>query len=168
MVIKQVMLMAWDMWADRNNINQTSAEHLTKHKEALDDKIREEFEKRKEGLEQEEHHRLGTPIQTTLEQYSEHRKQLWLDSVCRARNIPKLAPPPPTSLDIWLRASDATAPSPWKQKYRLKLLQNLYGLKDAGATWFNHLTKELTNMGFQQGLVDPCLFFRDGIVLERI
>ena len=60
---------------------------------------------------------------------------------------------------------DATAPSPWKQKYRLKLLQNLYGLKDAGATWFNHLTKELTTMGFKQGLVDPCLFFRNGIVL---
>ena len=29
---------------------------------------------------------------------------------------------------------EATAPSLWKQKYRLKLLQNLYGLKDAGAT----------------------------------
>ena len=59
----------------------------------------------------------------------------------------------------------ASAPSPWQQKYRLKLvLQNLHGLKDAGATWFNHLTKELKAMNFQQGLVDPCLFFRDGIV----
>ena len=59
----------------------------------------------------------------------------------------------------------ASAPSPWQQKYRLKLLQNLYGLKDAGATWFNHLTKELKAMNFQQGLVDPCLFFQDGVVL---
>ena len=42
---------------------------------------------------------------------------------------------------------------------------HFHGLKDAGATWFNHLTKELTAMGFEQGLVDPCLFFRDGIVL---
>ena len=51
---------------------------------------------------------------------------------------------------------DATAPSPWQQKYRLKLLQNLHGLKDAGATWFDHLAKELTAMNFQQGLpVNP-------------
>ena len=107
MVIKQVMLMAWDMWADRNNINQTDAAHLTKRKEELDNKIREEFEKGKNGLERDEHHRLDIPIQTILEQYSEHRKQLWLNSVCRARNFPKPAPPPPTSLDVWLRTSGA-------------------------------------------------------------
>ena len=32
---------------------------------------------------------------------------------------------------------------------RLKLLQNLYGLKDAGATWFNHLRK-----GFDYSMVE--------------
>ena len=39
------------------------------------------------------------------------------------------------------------------KRYRLKLLQNLHGLKDVGTTWFNHLTKRLMDMGFQQGLV---------------
>ena len=46
------------------------------------------------------HHRLDTPLATILEQYSEHRKQLWLNSVCCARNNPKPAPPPPTSLEL--------------------------------------------------------------------
>ena len=61
---------------------------------------------------------------------------------------------------------DQEAPSPWKSRYRLKLLQNLYGLKDAGNTWYNHLRKGLTTkMGFRQSLVDPCLFYRDHVML---
>ena len=39
------------------------------------------------------------------------------------------------------------------------------GTFKAYVIWFNHLTKKLTVMGFKQGLVDPCLFFRNGIVL---
>ena len=53
-----------------------------------------------------------------------------------------------------------TAKPPWKQQHRLKLLQNLHGLKDAGATWFNQLRKGLTeDLKFKQSLVDPCLFY---------
>ena len=39
-----------------------------------------------------------------------------------------------------------------------------------GITWFGHLTKRLESMGFTQGLVDPCLFFRkevEIVVYER-
>ena len=54
---------------------------------------------------------------------------------------------------------------PWKQRHRLKLLQNLYGLKDAGATWYKHLRDNLTkNVGFTQSLVDPCLFHQGKVV----
>ena len=61
---------------------------------------------------------------------------------------------------------DTEARSPWKLKHRLKLLQNLCGLKDAGNTWHEHLRKGLVNdLGFQQSLVDPCLFHRDQAVL---
>ena len=55
---------------------------------------------------------------------------------------------------------------PWKQRHRLKLLQNLCGLKDEGATWYKHLRNRLTkDMGFTQSLVDPCLFYQGKVVL---
>ena len=40
----------------------------------------------------------------------------------------------------------------------LKLLKNLYGLKDAGRTWFEHLTNGLSSMGFVATASDPCIF----------
>ena len=60
---------------------------------------------------------------------------------------------------------DQQAPSPWKQDHRLKLLQNLYGLKDAGATWYEHLKKGLFARGFTQSDVDPCLFYKPNLIL---
>ena len=60
---------------------------------------------------------------------------------------------------------DQQAPQPWKQRYKMKLLQNLYGLKDAGATWFNHLKTGLLKRGFTQSQVDPCLFFKKDLIL---
>ena len=60
---------------------------------------------------------------------------------------------------------DQAAPPPWQQRYKMKLLQNLYGLKDAGATWFNHLKKGLLDRGFKQSQVDPCLFYKKDLIL---
>ena len=34
----------------------------------------------------------------------------------------------------------------------------MYGLKDAGLTWFEHLSKGLNAMGFQPTASDPCIF----------
>ena len=42
----------------------------------------------------------------------------------------------------------------------LKLLKNLYGLKDVGLTWFEHLSEGLRSMNFQSTLSDPCIFTR--------
>ena len=49
----------------------------------------------------------------------------------------------------------------------LKLKKNLYGLKDAGRTWFQHLVEGLEQMGFSPTQSDPCVFIRksDTIVL---
>ena len=60
---------------------------------------------------------------------------------------------------------DQDAPPPFKQRHKLKLLQNLYGLKDAGATWFNHLKQGLLRRDFKQSEVDPCLFYKTDLVL---
>ena len=42
----------------------------------------------------------------------------------------------------------------------LKLLKNLYGLKDAGLTWYEHLTKGLDELGFKPTKSDPCIFIK--------
>ena len=46
----------------------------------------------------------------------------------------------------------------------LKLLKNLYGQKQAGRVWNQHLVKGLTDIGFKQSKVDECVFFRDNVI----
>jgi hypothetical protein len=46
-----------------------------------------------------------------------------------------------------------------------KLLRNLYGLKDAGKTWFDFLKVGLLKRGWKPSNVDGCLFTKDGIIL---
>jgi histone deacetylase 1/2 len=50
-------------------------------------------------------------------------------------------------------------------KHLLKLKRNLYGLRDAGLTWFDCIRAGLIKRGFQQSTVDPCLFTKDSVVL---
>jgi hypothetical protein len=57
------------------------------------------------------------------------------------------------------------APAPKDQPHVLKLEKNVYGLKDAGLTWYEHLTKGLKVRGFVQSLVDPCLFYKGNLLL---
>ena len=47
----------------------------------------------------------------------------------------------------------------------LRLKRNLYGLKDAGRTWHEHLTDGLTAMGFAATESDPCIFTRGSDIL---
>ena len=42
----------------------------------------------------------------------------------------------------------------------LKLRKNLYGQKQAGKVWFDHLSKGLINIGFKRSEVDECVFTR--------
>lgn len=49
--------------------------------------------------------------------------------------------------------------------YVLQIMKNIYGLKDAGATWFEHLVNGLTELGFRPSAVDPCIYFKQGITI---
>ncbi len=53
------------------------------------------------------------------------------------------------------------APGEWL----LKLEKNVYGLKDAGKTWHEFLKEGLIARGFKQGEVDPCVFYKEDLIL---
>jgi hypothetical protein len=57
------------------------------------------------------------------------------------------------------------APNPRHQPNVLKLLKNLYRLKDPGLTWFEYLKARLTKRGFKQSLVEPCMFIKGNLIL---
>ena len=50
-------------------------------------------------------------------------------------------------------------------KYLLKLKKNVYGLKDAGRTWHEHLKQGLLDRHFVQSKVDPCIFYKGTLIL---
>jgi hypothetical protein len=52
-----------------------------------------------------------------------------------------------------------------EKSHALRLLRNMYGLKQAGHNWYKHLQDELTAMNFKQSKVDKCLFIRPDCVL---
>ena len=47
----------------------------------------------------------------------------------------------------------------------LRLIKNLYGLKDAGLTWHEHLKKGLLERGWKPSDIDPCLFTKGNVIL---
>jgi hypothetical protein len=52
-----------------------------------------------------------------------------------------------------------------KRDYLLKVEKNIYGLKDAGRTWADHLRENLLKRGFKQSAIDQCLFYRGSMIL---
>jgi len=50
-------------------------------------------------------------------------------------------------------------------KHLLKLHKNLYGLKDSGHTWYEHIWDSLIRQGFKITAVDPCLFTKVEVIL---
>ena len=61
----------------------------------------------------------------------------------------------PTFLEIPLGMRNSM-----NQGYVLKLLKNLYGLKDAGRTWWEHLSDGMWKRGFEPSAVDPSVWIR--------
>ena len=47
----------------------------------------------------------------------------------------------------------------------LKLIKNLYGLNDAGLTWYEHLCEGLRHMNFKSTLSDPFIFTRGNSII---
>jgi len=62
--------------------------------------------------------------------------------------------------DFFIAESGATS-----KTHCLKLIKNLYGLKDAGFNWYNWLKNGLELRGFTRSQIDPCLFCRGGLLL---
>ena len=57
----------------------------------------------------------------------------------------------------------------YKRQHVIKLKKNLYGLKQAGFNWFEHLSKGLKNRGFSKSNIDPCIFYRgDAIIITYV
>jgi Reverse transcriptase (RNA-dependent DNA polymerase) len=53
-----------------------------------------------------------------------------------------------------------------KSLYVLKLVNNLYGQKQAGRVWYKYLSKGLCKkLGFTQSNYDPCVFWRGKVIL---
>ena len=46
-----------------------------------------------------------------------------------------------------------------------KLIKNVYGLKDVGFTWNNHLKKGLLARGWTPSLIEECIFVKQGLFL---
>ena len=46
-----------------------------------------------------------------------------------------------------------------RDKYVLKVVKNLYGQKQAGKVWYDHLRERLTTLGFKQSKHDECVFY---------
>jgi hypothetical protein len=52
-----------------------------------------------------------------------------------------------------------------RKDYVLKLLKNLYGQKQAGRVWYNHLVNGLLELGFVRSTADECVFYYNKSVL---
>jgi len=57
------------------------------------------------------------------------------------------------------------SPGTDRKQYVLKLKKNLYGLQQAGLNWFEYLKSGLTERGYKQSKVDPCVFYRNDAIL---
>jgi hypothetical protein len=51
-----------------------------------------------------------------------------------------------------------------KKKYCLRLKKNIYGTKQAGRVWNKHLHKGLIKLGYVASKIDPCVYYKDGMV----
>ena len=52
-----------------------------------------------------------------------------------------------------------------KGTHVLKLLRNIYSNKAAGCEWNKYLDKGLQEAGFEPSKVDPCLYYKGGVIL---
>ena len=52
-----------------------------------------------------------------------------------------------------------------KGSHVLKLLRNICSNKAAGRVWNKYLDKGLQEVGFKPSKVDPCLYYKEGVIL---
>ena len=70
------------------------------------------------------------------------------------------------TVDIYMRVPwGFTVTTPEGKPAVLKLVKNLYGLCDAGKTWYEYLRKGLMDRGCVPSKVDPCVFYKGSLVM---
>jgi len=62
-------------------------------------------------------------------------------------------------MQLYMKMPQGFAYNGFTDGYVLKLKKNLYGAKDAGRIWYEHLSKLLIQKhGFMQSSIDECVF----------
>jgi Reverse transcriptase (RNA-dependent DNA polymerase)/GAG-pre-integrase domain len=75
-------------------------------------------------------------------------------------------PQAPVETDLYMEIPAGFSVKGGDKKYVLKLVQNLYGQKQAGRVWFKYLSDGLcTKLKFVQSVHDPCIFWRGQSVI---
>lgn len=74
-------------------------------------------------------------------------------------------PQAPVETDLYMDIPRGFLVDGDKKRYVLKLVNNLYGQKQAGRVWYKFLSKGLTKLGFKQSEHDPCVFWRKSTIL---
>jgi hypothetical protein len=62
-------------------------------------------------------------------------------------------------LPVGFNIEGVNIPEEEKKDYVLKLVKNLYGQKQAGRVWYQHLRKQLIKLGFKPSEHDECVFY---------
>jgi len=69
-------------------------------------------------------------------------------------------PQAPIEMDMYMELPKGIETKHGNSKdHVLKLLQNIYGQKQAGWVWNHHLTSKTLEIGFAQSLIDNCVFY---------
>ena len=74
-------------------------------------------------------------------------------------------PQAPVECDLYMRIPKGfTIQGVTRETHALKLLQNLYGQKQAGRVWNQHLHQILLELGWTQSKADDCVYYKDGVL----
>jgi Reverse transcriptase (RNA-dependent DNA polymerase) len=67
--------------------------------------------------------------------------------------------------DIYMKISrDFEIEGKTRRSHVLKLIKNLYGQKQAGRVWNQHLHKNLLDLGWKQSKADDCLYYKNQVM----
>jgi Reverse transcriptase (RNA-dependent DNA polymerase)/GAG-pre-integrase domain len=83
------------------------------------------------------------------------------DWVTRQLDFVLAFPQAPVETDLYMEIPKGFEVKGHKQDVVLKLVNNLYGQKQAGRVWNTYLTEGLEQIGFKQCKSDPCIFWRN-------
>ena len=74
-------------------------------------------------------------------------------------------PQAPIEMDIYMELPQGIETAKGNSKdHVLKLLNNIYGQKQAGRVWNEYLVDKLTSLGYKASLIDDCMFYRGDII----